>query len=100
MRALKPCAVNMCAVKVPISLFQPICEMAGKNLVRGGGVENILHRNNLSENTLQVKGNCTLISRPKEVGGYMKRADWSRVEKSYSVFRHLIMKERTLGTFN
>ena len=58
-----------------------------KNLVVGGGVENILHTNNISENINSPKGICTQLSRPKEVGGYMKRADWSRFEKSYSVLQ-------------
>lgn len=33
------------------------------------------------------KSICIQFLRPKEVGGYMKRADWSRFEKSYSVLQ-------------
>lgn len=53
----------------------------------GGGVENILHTNHLSENPKSTKDICTRFSRPKEVGGYMKRADWSRFEKSNNVLQ-------------
>jgi len=56
-------------------------------LVVGGGVENVLHTNLLSENIFPTKGICTRFPRPKEVGGYMKGADWSRFEKSYSVLQ-------------
>jgi hypothetical protein len=53
----------------------------------GGGVEIFLHTNLLSENIFPTKGICTRFLRPKEVGGYMKGADWSRFEKSYSVLQ-------------
>jgi hypothetical protein len=53
----------------------------------GGGVEIFLHTNLLSENIFPTKGICTQFPRPKEVGGYMKGAVWSRFEKSYSVLQ-------------
>jgi hypothetical protein len=53
----------------------------------GGGVEIFLHTNLLSENIFPTKGICTRFPRPKEVGGYMKGADWSRFEKSNSVLQ-------------
>ena len=31
-----------------------------------------MHTNTLSENILRVEGICTPVSRPKEVGGYMR----------------------------
>ncbi len=48
----------------------------------GGGVENFLHTKHLSENIFLTKGICTRTPRPNMVGGYMKRADWSRIEKN------------------
>lgn len=67
--------------------FPPIRGFHKIFLVTGGGVEMFLHTNLLSENIFPTKGICTRFARPKEVGGYMKGADRSRFEKSYSVLQ-------------
>ena len=53
-------------------VVSPIARVVRKKLSEGGGVKNILHTNNLSENNLLVRSICTRLSRPKEVGGYIR----------------------------
>jgi hypothetical protein len=47
----------------------------------GGGVEKKSHQNNLSENILQVKFNCTPFPWPTRVGGYMRGVQLEVYEK-------------------
>jgi hypothetical protein len=63
----------------------PLCTLDPRKTFReGGGSENPHHANHLSENIILHKVICIQLSRPNEVGGYMKGVNWSSDRKSQS----------------